>query len=164
MPSPCLGFTKEIRANEDRKNMVAIKGSLEFVAITRLGILLTVFERFLHDCPISFCHLQSDTVLSCKCCAALVFLRQDKGCRVSVAVLCLSVPRQGAPGCHRSSGPPPPCRPAILEAQHATPSPEIPTKHRVHTSFFEKFARTFAFFPVARVRNPTAMNQKCLFR
>ena len=38
--------------------------------------------------------------------------------------------------------------------------PEIPKKHRVYTNFFEKFARTFAFFPVMRVRNPTEIVQK----
>ena len=37
-------------------------------------------------------YLESDTVLSCKCCAAFVFLEQDKGCRISLAVRCLSVP------------------------------------------------------------------------
>ena len=32
---------------------------------------------------------------------------------------------------------------------------EIPKRHRVYTNFSETFARTFAFFPVTRVRNPT---------
>ena len=36
-----------------------------------------------------------------------------------------------------------------------TQNPEIPKKHRVHTNFFGMFARTFAYFPVTRVRNPT---------
>ena len=36
-------------------------------------------------------------------------------------------------------------------------------KHRAYTIFFEKFARTFAVFPVTRVRNPTAIAQKNLF-
>ena len=40
-------------------------------------------------------HPESDTVLSCKCCAALVFLEQNKGCRISLAVRCLSVPCWG---------------------------------------------------------------------
>ena len=53
------------------------------------------------------CHLRSDTVLSCKCCAALVLLEQDKGCRVSLTVRCLSVPRQGASGCPRFPSPHP---------------------------------------------------------
>ena len=39
-----------------------------------------VSVRFLHDGVI--CHLQSITVLSCKCCATLVFLRQGKVCRI----------------------------------------------------------------------------------
>ena len=38
---------------------------------------------------------------------SLVFLEQDKGCCISLAVLCLSVPCQGASGCHRSPRPPP---------------------------------------------------------
>ena len=37
-------------------------------------------------------------------------------------------------------------------------------KHRVCANFFEKCARTFAFFPVTRVRNPTGIAQKNLFR
>ena len=53
-------------------------------------------------------HLESDTVLSCKCCAASVFLEQDKGCRISLVVRCLSVPCWGASGRHRSHVPPPP--------------------------------------------------------
>ena len=52
----------------------------------------------------------------------------------------------------------------FLEARKPTQNPEIPKKHRVHTNFFEKFARTFAFFPVTRVRNPTEIVQKNLFR
>ena len=32
------------------------------------------------------------------------------------------------------------------------------------TNFFEKFARTFAFFPVTRVKNPTEIAKKNLFR
>ena len=51
-------------------------------------------------------HLESDTVLSCKCCAALVFLEQGKWCRISLAVRCLSVPCRGASGRHRSPVPP----------------------------------------------------------
>ena len=35
------------------------------------------------------------------------------------------------------------------------PKFRITPKCRVYTNFFEKFARTFAFFPVTRVRNPT---------
>ena len=31
--------------------------------------------------------------------------------------------------------------------------------HHVHTNFFEKFARTFAFFPVTQVRNPKEIVQ-----
>ena len=39
-----------------------------------------------------------------------------------------------------------------IEAQKPTQNPELPTKkHRVHTNFFENFARIFAFFPVTRV-------------
>ena len=65
-------------------------------------------ERFLSTfCMTIVRHLQSDTVLSCKCCVALVFLGQDKRCRISLAVQCLSVPRQRASGCHRSPAPPP---------------------------------------------------------
>ena len=56
-------------------------------------------------------HLESDTVLSCKCCTALVFLEQDEGCRISLAVRCLSVPCWGAPGHHRSPVPPHPVPP-----------------------------------------------------
>ena len=37
-------------------------------------------------------------------------------------------------------------------------------KHRVHTNFSEKFARTLAFLPVIRVRNPTGIVQNNLFR
>ena len=44
-----------------------------------------------------------------------------------------------------------------------TQNSEIPKNHRVHTNFFEKFARTFAFFPVTRVSNPTEIVQKNLF-
>ena len=51
-----------------------------------------------------------------------------------------------------------------IEAQQPTPNPEIPKKHRVRTNFFKKFARTFAFFPVIRVRNPTEIVQKNFFR
>ena len=44
-------------------------------------------------------------------------------------------------------------------------NPEITTRqHRIYTNFFEKFARTFAFFPVTRIRNPTEIVQKNLFR
>ena len=56
-------------------------------------------------------HLESDTVLSCKCCGALVFFEQDKGCRISLAVRCLSVPCWGASGRHRSLVPPHPVPP-----------------------------------------------------
>ena len=51
-----------------------------------------------------------------------------------------------------------------IEAQKPTQNPDIPKKHRVHANFFEKFARTFAFFPVTRVRNPTEIVQKNLFK
>ena len=51
-----------------------------------------------------------------------------------------------------------------LEAHKPTQNPEIPKKHRVHTNFFERFARTFAFFSVTRVRNRTEIVQKNLFR
>ena len=37
-------------------------------------------------------------------------------------------------------------------------------KHPVYTNFFKKFARTFAFFSVTRVRNPTENFQKNLSR
>ena len=37
----------------------------------------------------------------------------------------------------------------FLEAQKATPNPEIPPKQRVYTNFFEKFDRTLLCFPVA---------------
>ena len=33
-------------------------------------------------------------------------------------------------------------------------------KHRAYTNFFENFARTFAFFPLTRVKNPTEIVQK----
>ena len=48
------------------------------------------------------------------------------------------------------------CRFGIfVEAQRPTRNPELPKKkRRVYTNFFEKFARTFAFFPVTRVRTP----------
>ena len=48
----------------------------------------------------------------------------------------------------------------ILEAQKPTPNPEIPTKTVRLRELFEKFARTFAFFPVTRVRKPTEIVQK----
>ena len=51
-----------------------------------------------------------------------------------------------------------------LEAPKPTQNPEIPPKHRVYANFFERFARTFAFFPVTQVRNPTKIVQKNLFR
>ena len=51
-----------------------------------------------------------------------------------------------------------------LETKRPTQNPEIPKKHRVHANFFEKFARTFPCFPVRRVRNPTEIVQKNLFR
>ena len=34
----------------------------------------------------------------------------------------------------------------LVEAQEPTKNPKIPKKHRVYAKFFEKFARTFAFF------------------
>ena len=37
-------------------------------------------------------------------------------------------------------------------------------ERRVYANFFEKFARTFAFCPVTRVRNPTIIVKKNLFR
>ena len=52
----------------------------------------------------------------------------------------------------------------FLEAQQPTQNPEIPKKHRVYTNFFEEFARTFPYFPVTRVRNPTEIVQKNLFK
>ena len=52
----------------------------------------------------------------------------------------------------------------LIEAQKPTQNPEIPKKHGVHANFFEKFARTFAFLPVTRVRNPTEIVQKNLFK
>ena len=45
-----------------------------------------------------------------------------------------------------------------------TPNPDIPKKYCVYTNFFEEFARTFAFFPVTRVRNPMEIVQKELVR
>ena len=45
-----------------------------------------------------------------------------------------------------------------------TQNPEMPKRHRVYTNFFGKFTRTFAFFPVTRVRNPTEIVQINLFR
>ena len=45
----------------------------------------------------------------------------------------------------------------LLEAKNPTQNPEIPKQHRVQANFFKKFARTFAFFPVTRVRNPTKL-------
>ena len=51
-----------------------------------------------------------------------------------------------------------------IEAPKPTQNPEIPKKHRVYTNFIEKFARTFPYFPVTRVRNPTEIIQKNLFR
>ena len=35
-----------------------------------------------------------------------------------------------------------------IEASKPTQNLEIPKKHRVYANFFEKFERTFAFFPV----------------
>ena len=43
-------------------------------------------------------------------------------------------------------------------------SQKTPTKHRVHTNFFEKLARTSACLPMTRVRKPTEIVQKNLFR
>ena len=37
-----------------------------------------------------------------------------------------------------------------LETEKPTPNPALPKKHLVYTIVFEKFARTFAFFPVTR--------------
>ena len=37
-------------------------------------------------------------------------------------------------------------------------------KRRIHPNFFKKFARTFACFPVTRVRKPREIVQKNLFR
>ena len=50
-----------------------------------------------------------------------------------------------------------------IEAASPTQNPEIPKKHRVYANFFEKFARTFALFPVTRVRNPMEIVQINLF-
>ena len=55
------------------------------------------------------------------------------------------------------------CLPSV-EASNPTPKHKIPKKHRAFTNFFEKFARTFSFFPVTRVRNPTGIVQKSLFK
>ena len=55
-------------------------------------------------------------------------------------------------------------RSAPLEAKNPPQIPKYHKKHRVRTNFFEKFARTFAFFPVMRVRNTTKIVQKNLFR
>ena len=52
----------------------------------------------------------------------------------------------------------------FVEAEKPTQNPEIPKKHRVYANFFEKFARTFAFFPVTRVRNPAEIVQINSFR
>ena len=49
-------------------------------------------------------------------------------------------------------------------AQKHIQNPEIPKKHRVHTNFFDKFARTFPCFPVTRVRNPAEIVQINSFR
>ena len=43
------------------------------------------------------------------------------------------------------------CHP-LIEARKPTQNPEIPKKYCVHANFFEKFARTFAFFPMTEVR------------
>ena len=53
-------------------------------------------------------HLQSDTVLSCKCCATWSSLGKTRGV-VSLwrYGVCVSVLCQGASGCHSSPGPPP---------------------------------------------------------
>ena len=56
------------------------------------------------------------------------------------------------------------CPQAILETPKPTPKSRNTKKHSVYTNFFEKFARTVAFFPVTRVRNPTEIVQKNLFR
>ena len=48
----------------------------------------TVFERFLHDRPMSFAICRPTPYCHDKCCATLVFLEQDKGCRISLAVRC----------------------------------------------------------------------------
>ena len=53
----------------------------------------------------------------------------------------------------------------LCRGPKTTPNPKIPKKrNRVYANVFEKFARTFAFFPVTQVRNPTEIVQKNLFR
>ena len=52
----------------------------------------------------------------------------------------------------------------LLEAQETHPPKSRNTKKRVYTNFLKKFMRTFAFFPVTRVRNTTEIDQKNLFR
>ena len=77
-----------------------------------------------------------------------------------IAVPKMSGKTPGSPR-HPSSRHP---RPSEMETQRPTQNPEIPKKRRVYVNFFEKFARTFAFVPVTRVRNPTELVQKNSFR
>ena len=69
------------------------------------GERFLIFVRFCHESWRSdvVCHLRSVTILSCKCCAALVLF----GCHISLRVR-FSVPCAGASGCHRSPHPPQP--------------------------------------------------------
>ena len=48
------------------------------------------------------------------------------------------------------------------EAPKPNPKSRNTKKHCVYTNFFKKFARTFAFFPVTRVRNPLEILQRNL--
>ena len=53
---------------------------------------------------------------------------------------------------------------SLIRGPKTHQNPEIPKKRRVYTNFFEKFAWTFVFFLVTRVRKPTEFVQKNLFR
>ena len=53
------------------------------------------------------------------------------------------------------------CKRATLTKYPPSPPKE---KHRIYVDIFEKFEWTFAFFHVTRVRNPTAIVQKNVFR
>ena len=58
--------------------------------------------------PDVLCHLRSATILSSKCCATLFLLKRDMGCRISLAVPCLSFSCRRKSGRHRPPHPPAP--------------------------------------------------------
>ena len=88
---------------------------------------VTVSVRFLNDGPMSCAICGASLYLSCKCCAAVVLLRNDKGCYISLAIWCCSVPHWGASltSCHRSQIPPHPVPPHQMLPNHSDTPTEI---------------------------------------